>query len=75
MKKWAQYFVLFHTFDISQKYATCNYAYVNVRYKYNSAYVRHSLCIRLKNASDTLGIRLVYADKSIRYVTSGISYE
>ena len=34
-----------------------SYAYVNVRYMYNSAYVRRSLCISFKNASDTLGKR------------------
>ena len=34
-----------------------SYAYVNVRYMYNSAYVRRSLCISFKDASDTLGIR------------------
>ena len=48
-----------------------SYAYVNVRYMYNSAYVRRSLCISFKNAGDTL----LYADTSISCVTSGISYE
>ena len=45
--KVVQNFVLFYTFDISKIYATCTgkYAYVNVRYMYNSAYVRRSLCI------------------------------
>ena len=50
-------------------YATCKLC---IRYMYNSAYVRRSLCI--KERKGYAGHTLLYADTSISYVTLGISY-
>ena len=45
MTKWSQNCVLLYTLGKVRCTPHVNYAYVNVRYMYNSAYVRRSLCI------------------------------